>query len=212
MGLCAWFLRERGWVGRDVNKTDYVTKANQEGVPVADPDGLTPLHTLASWMGVHEVMTCWPTDPTPSLYESLKLSVHLALAWGSPVPCLGFYGSLPFGIPLERVPASGRVGAGVPSPTLRQPGEVGAPCTPVPNLPGPDCGGLGTSSGGRAVEEPSDGCRLPGANSPAGPPAPVAAPCPEAPGGGAPPTGTHGDSGATILLGGRSGRGLLGLH
>lgn len=117
MGLFACFLREPGWVGQDVNKTDYVTKANQEGVPVADPGGLTPLHTLASWMGAHGVMTCWPADPIPSLYESLQLSVHLALAWGSPVPCLGFFGSLPFGIPLERVPASGRVEAGVPSPT-----------------------------------------------------------------------------------------------
>ena len=73
-------------MGRDVNKTDYVTKANQEGVPVADPGGLTPLHTLASWMGAHGVMTCWPADPTPSLYESLELSVHLALAWGSQSP------------------------------------------------------------------------------------------------------------------------------
>lgn len=117
MGLFAWFLREPGWVGPDVNKTDYVTKANQEGVPVADPGGLTPLHTLASWMGAHEVITCWPAVPTPSLYESLKLSVHLALGWGSPVPCLGFFGPLPFGIPLERVPTSGRVGAGVTSPT-----------------------------------------------------------------------------------------------
>lgn len=50
-------LRKPGWVGRDVNKTDYVTKVNQEGVPVADPGGLTPLHTLASWMGAHEAMT-----------------------------------------------------------------------------------------------------------------------------------------------------------
>ena len=50
-------------------------------------------------------------------------------------------------------------------------------------------------------------------------PHPSPAPCREAPGGGAPPgpatvpaAHTHGDSGATILSGGRSGRGLLGLH
>lgn len=92
----------------------------------------------------------------------------------------------------------------------------------LPARPGPEHGGLGNflwgARGGGALEGPR-GPRLPSAAAPpSGPRPPPPAP-PEAPGGGAPPgpgiapaAHTHGDSGATILRGGRSGRGLLGLH
>ena len=83
---------------------------------------------------------CWPVVPTPPLHISLKQCLYgPRMGVPSPLPRLLWVSY--FRDPTKRSPRSWQSRGRHPLPW--QPGEVGAPCTPLPILPGPGCGGLG---------------------------------------------------------------------